>query len=111
LDFHSTYHDVFYTQADDQRTFPVGFTRVWLTRIQQRFPDYRLRREAKHGASTTSKAWVHRVLGAPAITYEFGDKTDQQQIRRLARGAADEMMQSLHRTLHDSTAVSLQHSR
>jgi murein tripeptide amidase MpaA len=96
LDFHSTHHDVFYTQPDSAKTFPEGFTRKWLEAIQARFPDYQLRRGASVGGkSKTSKRWGYQVLGVPAITYEFGDDTDRELLARITRGAAEEMMRLL----------------
>ncbi len=97
LDFHSTYHDVFYTQADNEPMDLEAFTSEWLEMIQRRFPNYEVRRDADHGSDTTSKAWIHKLFGVPAITYEFGDETGREQIRQLARGSAEEMMRWLVR--------------
>ena len=96
LDFHSTHGDVFYTQPDDEKTFPEGFTRTWLDAIQARFPDYRMRQVGSHGTTlNTSKRWVYEVFGCPSITYELGDHTDRALIRRTSRGAAEAMMRLL----------------
>lgn len=96
LDFHSTRDDVFYTQTDREETFPPGFTRRWLDALQRRFPDYKVERNSSHDPGAgTSKAWGHRELGIPSITCELGDHTPRELIRRVARGAAEEMMKLL----------------
>lgn len=93
LDFHSTYQDVFYTQPESADTVSGGFTKRWLAAIDERFPNYEVKRNGGHGIdSPTSKNWVHNTFGVPAITYEYGDETDRDLIRRLARAAAEEMM-------------------
>lgn len=96
LDFHSTQQDIFYTQPARQLTFPPKFTNRWLASIEQRFPDYDVRRVGSHNVSrNSSKAWVHQALGIPAITYEFADDASRQHICRIAQGAAEEMMRLL----------------
>jgi cytosolic carboxypeptidase protein 6 len=93
LDFHSTFHDVFYTQPDDAPSSPAGFTKRWIEGIQARFPDYKVSRSSSlTPTSTTSHNWVHQRLGVPAITYEIGDNTDRALLQQIATGAAQEMM-------------------
>lgn len=96
VDFHSTYDDVFYIPAPNDRVFPAGFTRQWFAAIQNRFPRYDVAVDDNHNAHrSTSKAWVDRTLGVTAVTYEFGDETDRDTIQRVATGAAEEMMRLL----------------
>ena len=93
LDFHSTYEDVFYTAENVDEAFPQGFATTWFDAIGVRFPDYQVNHDATHnGNRTTSKSWVHQTLDVAAVTYEFGDNTDRDQIRKLAVGSAEEMM-------------------
>lgn len=106
LDFHSTYEDVFYTQPPTALTRPTGFTGNWLTAIDRRFPDYAVKRSGGHGAyRPTSKHWVHKTFGIPAITYEFGDETDRGLIREIAHGAAEEMMRLLLLTFEEDSVA------
>lgn len=94
LDFHSTYRDVFYTQGDQHPTTPPDFTKRWLKAIGDRLPDYQVNRSASHNVDKpTSKAWAYERFRCPAITYEYGDHTDRELIRRQATVAAEEMMQ------------------
>lgn len=93
LDFHSTSEDIFYTQRDEDRTFPVLFTQRWLKGIQNHFPDYAFKRDSGHNENLpTSKTWAYKTFGAAGITYEFGYGTSFDNVRKIATGAAEEMM-------------------
>jgi predicted deacylase len=96
LDFHSTNHDVFYTQADDETTVPQDFAKRWLAGVHERLPEYQFRRDGSHeNGQATSKAWGYGTYRIPAITYEVGDNTDRSQVRKVASTAAEEMMRLL----------------
>ncbi|MCG8586540.1 MAG: M14-type cytosolic carboxypeptidase [Pirellulales bacterium] len=93
LDYHSTYNDMYYTQSDEEQTFPPQFTHDWLTAIQRRMPNEKVIRDSKPGGSPyTSRKWVYRTFGIPSITVEFGDNASTDHIRRVSRIAAEEMM-------------------
>lgn len=96
VDFHSTYEDIFYIPAHDPAIFPAGFTKQWFDSIQTRFPRYEVAVDDNHNAHrSTSKAYVDQMLGVTAVTYEFGDETSRDTIKRVASGAAEEMMKLL----------------
>lgn len=96
LDFHSTQHDIFYTQSEKERTNPPTFTQDWIAGIKRRFPDYELRQEGGHNPGQgTSKGWGFEQFGAPAVTYELGDNTPRPLIRQIVTGAAEEMIRLL----------------
>jgi hypothetical protein len=95
LDYHSTYNDMYYTQSEAEPTFPRRFTHDWLAAIGDRLPDQKIVRDATASSIHTSRSWVHRTLGIPAITVEFGDNASGKHIRRVSKVAAEEMMQRL----------------
>ncbi len=96
LDFHSTNHDVFYTIPDELPTEPELFTRRWLDRYQELMPDYEVNREARHDVGRpVSKAHVYDTYGIPGVTFELGDETDRELIRRIGEQAAIAMMETL----------------
>jgi len=96
LDFHSTSEDIFYTQRDEDQTFPLLFTKRWLKGIQEHFPNYAFKRDAGHNENLpTSKTWAHKTFGCAGITYEFGYNTSFEKVRNIATGAAEEMMKIL----------------
>ncbi|MFN7141075.1 MAG: M14 family metallopeptidase [Limisphaerales bacterium] len=93
LDFHSTGEDIFYTQTDAEKTFPLDFTKNWLAALQNRFPDYNVKRSGSHDPrGNTSKVWGYLQFGAACITYELGDNTDRKRIQQITSGAAEDMM-------------------
>ena len=96
LDFHSTSEDIFYTQRDEDQTFPLLFTKRWLKGIQEHFPNYAFKRDAGHNENLpTSKTWAYKTFGCAGITYEFGYNTSFEKVRNIATGAAEEMMEIL----------------
>lgn len=96
LDFHSTQKDVFYTIPDEYPTNPPFFIRDWLARYQERMPDYKVNRDARHSADRPiSKAYTYETYGAPAVTFEIGDETDRELIKRIGKQSAIAMMETL----------------
>ncbi len=94
LDFHSTWHDVFYTVTEDPARAPGGVLRAWMDAMQARYPD-RIREAPSAASSAVFKNWAFRRFGAPSVTYEVGDNTDQATLDGLARFAAAQLMQVL----------------
>ncbi|UTW44656.1 hypothetical protein KFE80_09645 [bacterium SCSIO 12696] len=96
LDFHSTYENIFYTQPDDKKNFPQGFTKAWLEALLKRIPGFTMKRNPGHNPGLpTSRNYMHENFGVTAITYEMADKTDREEIKIIAERAAQEMMKLL----------------
>ncbi len=96
LDFHSTNRNVFYTQFKDVETVPAKFTDHWIAGARERLEGYEFERAERETTElATSKNYIHRRFGAPAITYELGDQTDRRLIRASAIIFAEEMMKTL----------------
>ena len=96
LDFHSTRSNLFYTQPVEESELAGEFAASWLGRARQRLPDYEFRHDA--GAASeqaNSKNYFFRRYGIPSITYESGDETDRDDLRRSASVFAQEMMRLL----------------
>ena len=96
LDFHSTNRDIFYTIPDELPTDPELFTAKWLERYQQLMPGYEVVRDARHVVGRPiSKAYGFDTYGIPAITFELGDETDRELVKRIGKQAAMAMMETL----------------
>ncbi len=96
MDFHSTQKDVFYSIPDENQTSPPLFIRNWLARLQEKMPNYKVNRDARHDPTRpVSKAYVYEAYGVPTITFELGDETDRKLIGQMARNAAIAMMETL----------------
>jgi len=110
IDFHSTQKDVFYTQSL-KSTIPENFSEEekvtaennfiliskWLRNLQRRLPDYyvNITDTLSKTTSPTSARWIQREFNAPALTYETGDETDRELIKKVAANAAEELMKLL----------------
>ncbi len=98
LDFHSTWRNLLYTQADDEPTTPPMFARDWLKAVDDRLDDdvYVFTREARHNSGKPiSKNYMYDTYGISAITYEVGDHTPRSAIKMSAEVFAEEMMRLL----------------
>ena len=74
----------------------IAFREGVLFELGQRGPYDVIIDDASHNPDKpTSKAWAYGRFECPAITYEDGDKTDRDFIRRQATVAAEEMMRLL----------------
>ena len=107
LDFHSTYRDLFYTQSPDDLTLPEAFAANWFERAREKGV-YEFSHEPRHNTTlATSKNYMYRRFGIPAITYEVGDETDRDSIRASAAVFADTYIETLYpyATIHDLAFV------
>ena len=98
LDFHSTWRNLLYTQADDEPTSSPMFARDWVEAVDARLDDevYPFTREARHNSGRPiSKNYMYDSYGISAITYEVGDATSRDAIDLSARVFAQEMMKLL----------------
>ena len=98
-DFHSTQNDIFYTIPDEFETTPKLYIKNWLGRLQERMPDYKVKRnENPKLTQANSKNYVYRQYRVPTVTYEMGDETDRALIAQIGKEAALAMMETLLKT-------------
>ena len=97
IDFHSTYHDVFYTNEDQplRQTNRPGFTLKWLKAFGESIPGFKPNIKPSPNGGNVSKSWMGRVLNAEALTYEVGDDTPRPILKMKGRVAAEKMMELL----------------
>lgn len=85
LDFHSTRRDVLYTQMPEDRTDPEDFELEWMEFVKERnlvtLPEYAPRPLTEQG---TAKGYFFKTYGVPSITYEVGDESSHESVRRTA---------------------------
>lgn len=102
LDFHSTNRDIFYTIPDELPTKPELFTSKWLERYQELMPGYQVRRDARHEVGRPiSKAYTYDTFGVPGVTFEIGDETDRELVKRIGKQSAIALMETLLATSPD----------
>ncbi|NOY36250.1 MAG: hypothetical protein GXO83_01585 [Chlorobi bacterium] len=95
IDFHSTQVDLFYMPADKDLPSGKGITRPWITKINKKFPDHPFSPEPSGLTGQISKNWILHELHAEAITYEVGDNTDREVIRKRGETSAKLLMKIL----------------
>jgi murein tripeptide amidase MpaA len=110
IDFHSTVMDVFYTLSlestiteehdeEEKSIAKENHTLIsnWLNNLQAALPEYNVTviDTLSKQESPTSDRWVQRTFNAPALTYEVGDETDRELIKKVASAAAEELMKKL----------------
>lgn len=94
IDFHSTFHDIFYTVAEDPSRQEGGLMHDWIASMQARFPG-RIEERAFAATSTVFKNWAWCRHAAPAVTYEVGDTTPDALLGEVSRHAAEALMELL----------------
>lgn len=96
MDFHSTSQDVFYMPHASDNPTPVGFAAAWRRELAKRLGDEMPTWSGEHNPGLpTAKSWVRNRYGVVAMTYEVGDNTPRDRIRRVAQAAAEETMKLL----------------
>lgn len=96
IDFHSTRENLFYIQTDDDITRPLNFSRRWL-QAARREGVYRFSIEPRGTSDQlTSKNYIYKRFGVPAIVYEVGDETRRSSVDASARVFARQMVRTLY---------------
>ena len=93
IDFHSTWDDIFYTNATEKPTNMDGLITKWFTELEQAIPDYKVNtRPSKIIPGVISKAFFNREFNAEAVVYEVGDNTSRSFTELKSRTAAEKLM-------------------
>ncbi len=93
VDFHSTKDNLIYRQEDGVTMDPEAFSQRWIAASLARLPGYAFRDEPRPTSElATSRNYMHKRYGIPAVTYEVGDNEDRTVIRQAAAVFAEEFM-------------------
>ncbi len=97
IDFHSTYYDVFYTQADRSARIYPDLLGDWLVMFQEGMledrPDFEIRRQiSKNPQQTAAKHYFFTEYDVSSTTLEIGDRSTIPQIKAYGRVAAEAFM-------------------
>jgi flagellar biogenesis protein FliO len=95
LDFHSTWHDVFYTNKSRTETTLPNFIEDWFAGLEANIPNYKVNEAAGNSDKPVSKGWFLYGYNAVGITYEIGDKTPKNEIQLIGETSAEQMMKIL----------------
>ncbi len=95
LDFHSTWYDVFYTNKKREGTTLPNFIDDWFAALENNIPNYKVNEASGNSKKPVSKGWFLYGHNATGITYEIGDQTPKDKIKRIGRVSAEQMMNIL----------------
>lgn len=95
LDFHSTWHDVFYTNVQRENTNLPSFVSDWFASLEANIPNYKVNEKSATSTRPVSKGWFLKRFNAVGITYEIGDETPRDFITLKGKISANEMMKLL----------------
>ncbi|MCP9234883.1 M14 family metallopeptidase [Lewinella sp. JB7] len=97
MDFHSTWHDVYYTFDEDTPPSVLPeFKDAWLRGIEERIGDgFEVNESPGPVGRPTSSGWFKTQFNAEGITYEIGDDTDRDFVERKGKASANAMIDLL----------------
>lgn len=97
VDFHSTNRNLMYIQEPVDVTNPPEFADDWIAAAIERMPDLEFEKVPRPMSEReTSRNYVYKRYGIPAITYEFSDEEDRTIIADSSHVFADEFMRLLN---------------
>jgi hypothetical protein len=95
IDFHSTWYDVFYTNLMREGTALPHFTDDWFSAIEDHMEGYKVNEKPGNNMKPVSKGWFLHGHKAVGITFEIGDATSKENIRKIGKVTAEQMMHIL----------------
>jgi len=96
VDFHSTKHDVFYSMPVDYGVEEPYFVKHWLGDLDKNMPNFDVViKPGNNPGLGVSKQYFSDKFGVHAITYEMGDNTDRNKIKRIALHSANLLMSNM----------------
>lgn len=96
LDFHSTYRDVYYTQdTTTLKSVIPHFRERWFKAIEEKIEGYEVNERPSGLGAPVTKSWFYVQFQADGITYEIGDTTPRNEIKKRAEVAASSMIELL----------------
>ncbi len=95
VDFHSTFEDIYYTIGPELEGNMPGLVPELIEATAQEFPDYtpNIKPRSAEDARITSTAFLFFEFGAEALTYEIGDQTPRDFIRKKGENSAIKLME------------------
>ncbi len=97
VDFHSTFHDVFYTMPDDHDLAPIPLMAGWLSDLDAEtgWVFKTVNKSASSPDRGIFKQYIADHYKVHAVTYEVGDNTNRQLIPYVAKQAAKALVENL----------------
>jgi hypothetical protein len=96
-DFHSTWEDIFYTINPELKGNMPGLVPNVIGGLADEFPGYtpNIRPSPGTGSKINSTAFFFHEFGAESFTYEVGDNTPREFVRKKGEITAQKLMEEL----------------
>ena len=96
VDFHSTWEDIYYTMNESLEGNMPGLVPEMITSMAAELGlDPNIRPGSDTTRGLTSSSYMFHVLGAESLTYEIGDNTPRDLLRRKGEVSAKKLMEIL----------------
>jgi hypothetical protein len=97
VDFHSTWEDIFYTITPELKGNMPGLVPKVIAGLEDEFPGYKpnIRPSPGTGNKINSTAFFFFEFGAESFTYEVGDNTPREFVRKKGETTAIKLMEQL----------------
>jgi murein tripeptide amidase MpaA len=96
VDFHSTKRDIFYTMPVNYGVEKPYFVKHWLDDLDRKMPHFDVIIKPGNNPNLgVSKQYFSDKYGIHAITYEMGDNTNRNEIKRIAINSANLLMENM----------------
>ncbi len=97
VDFHSTWEDIFYTITPELKGNMPGLVPKVIAGLEDEFPGYKpnIRPSPGTGNKINSTAFFFFEFGAESFTYEVGDNTPRDFVRKKGETTALKLMEQL----------------
>jgi hypothetical protein len=97
IDFHSTYHDIYYTIDPEQKGNMPGLVPKVINAMAKSIPGYQpnIKPDDSEAARINSTVSIFYEFGAEAVTYEVGDDTPRDLIKLKGELTAESLMEIL----------------
>ncbi len=106
VDFHSTRKNIFYTMPGNYGVQPANFVDNWLSRLDREMPDFKVVKQAGSNPDKgVFKQYIADTYGVHAVTYEMADNESRNKIIKIAKNAAETLMQELLATPRQELAT------
>ena len=95
VDFHSTWEDIYYTISPELKGNMPGLVPDMIAATAQEFPDYEpnIKPGSEEDAKVTSSTYFFYEFGAESLTYEIGDNTPREFVRKKGEVSAMKLME------------------
>lgn len=95
VDFHSTWEDIYYTMSPELKGNMPGLVPNMIAATAQEFEDYapNIKPGSEDDNKITSTAYFFYEFGAESLTYEIGDNTPRDFVRKKGEVSAMKLME------------------